>query len=155
VADPSKLKAEVRVAETQARDIAHRPDPPHRHPQRHRRGQVARIDAAVQNGTVLVDVTLANELPKGARPDLSVDGTIELERLTEVLYVGRPAFGGEKSDVGIFKLDATGPYAVRTRVKLGRSSVNTIEIVSGLAPGDRVILSDMSQWDANDRVRLN
>ena len=117
------------------------------------------VGAQVQPGTNLARVAdparLTAELPKGARPDLSVDGTIELERLTEVLYVGRPAFGGEKSDVGIFKLDATGPYAVRTRVKLGRSSVNTIEIVSGLAPGDRVILSDMSQWDANDRIKLN
>ena len=90
-----------------------------------------------------------------SRPDLSVDGTIELERLEDVVYVGRPAFGQERSSVGIFKLDADGSYATRVPVKLGRSSVNTIEIVSGLQPGDRVILSDMSQWDANDRVRLN
>ena len=155
VADPARLKAEVRVAETQAKDILI--GQPATIDTRNGvvTGQVSRIDPSVQNGTVTVDVRLTAELPKGARPDLSVDGTIELERLTEVLYVGRPAFGGEKSDVGIFKLDATGPYAVRTRVKLGRSSVNTIEIVSGLAPGDRVILSDMSQWDANDRIKLN
>ena len=94
--------------------------------------------------------------PKGARPDLSVDGTIELERLDDVIFVGRPAFGQEKSTVGIFKLDADeAPTPPRTQVQLGRSSVNTIEIVSGLQPGDRVILSDMSQWDANDRIRLN
>eukprot|EP01035_Chromulina_nebulosa_P037586 gene37585-biopygen24868 len=155
VADPTKLKAEVRVAETQAKDILI--GQPASIDTRNGivEGQVARIDPSVQNGTVTVDVRLTGELPKGARPDLSVDGTIELERLTEVLYVGRPAFGGEKSDVGIFKLDADGSYATRARVKLGRSSVNTIEIVSGLAPGDRVILSDMSQWDANDRIKLN
>jgi HlyD family secretion protein len=155
VADPARLKAEVRVAETQAKDILI--GQPATIDTRNGlvAGQVSRIDPSVQNGTVTVDVRLTAELPKGARPDLSVDGTIELERLTEVLYVGRPAFGGEKSDVGIFKLDATGPYAVRTRVKLGRSSVNTIEIISGLAPGDRVILSDMSQWDTNDRIKLN
>jgi HlyD family secretion protein len=109
----------------------------------------------VQNGTVLVDVTIANELPRGARPDLSVDGTIELERLDNVVYVGRPAFGQEKSTVGIFKLAEGSSDAVRTQVQLGRSSVNTIEIINGLQPGDRVILSDMSQWDSNDRVRLN
>ncbi len=155
VADPTRLKAEVRVAETQAKDILI--GQPASIDTRNGlvAGQVARIDPSVQNGTVTVDVRLTGELPKGARPDLSVDGTIELERLTDVLFVGRPAFGGERSDVGIFKLDADGSYAVRTRVKLGRSSVNTIEIVSGLAPGDRVILSDMSQWDANDRIKLN
>lgn len=154
VADPTDLKAEIRIAETQAKDIMI--------------GQVAnidtrngvvvgrvnRIDPAVQNGTVLVDVTLEGELPRGARPDLSVDGTIELERLDNVIFVGRPAFGQESSTVGIFKLDENG-YAARTQVQLGRSSVNTIEVISGLNPGDRVILSDMSQWDSNDRVRLN
>jgi HlyD family secretion protein len=109
----------------------------------------------VQNGTVTVDVSLPAELPRGARPDLSVDGTIELERLDNVVYVGRPAFGQERSKVGMFKLDASGDYALRTPVMLGRSSVNTIEIVSGLQPGDRVIVSDMSQWDATDRIKLN
>lgn len=155
VADPTKLKAEVRVAETQAKDILI--GQPASIDTRNGlvEGKVARIDPSVQNGTVTVDVHLTGELPKGARPDLSIDGTIELERLTEVVYVGRPAFGQEKSDVGIFKLDADGSYAARVRVKLGRSSVSTIEIVSGLAPGDRVILSDMAQWDTNDRIKLN
>ena len=155
VADPTKLKAEIRVAETQAKDIVI--GQPAEIDTRNGivAGRVGRIDPAVQNGTVTVDVFITAELPKGARPDLSVDGTIELERLDNVVYVGRPAFGQEKSQVGIFKLDADGNYATRTQVKLGRSSVNTIEIVSGLAPGDKVILSDMSPWDANDRIKLN
>ena len=154
VADPSKLKAEVRIAETQARDIAIGQISMIDTRNGIVEGRVSRIDPAVQNGTVLVDVTIVNELPRGSRPDLSVDGTIELERLSEVIYVGRPAFGQEKSTVGIFKLNEAGD-AVRTQVQLGRSSVNTIEILSGLQPGDRVILSDMSQWDANERIRLN
>ncbi len=155
VANPTKLKAEIRVAETQAKDI--QIGQPAAVDTRNGivEGRVARIDPSVQNGTVTVDVLLSGELPKGARPDLSVDGTIELERLDNVVYVGRPAFGQERSTVGIFKLDADGVYAVRTQVKLGRSSVNTIEIVDGLRPGDRVILSDMQQWDANDRIKLN
>jgi HlyD family secretion protein len=154
VADPSKLKAEVRIAETQAKDIALGQISQIDTRNGIVEGRVARIDPAVQNGTVLVDVAIINELPRGARPDLSVDGTIELERLNDVVYVGRPAFGQEKSTVGIFKLNDAGE-AIRTQVQLGRSSVNTIEIVAGLVPGDKVILSDMSQWDANDRVRLN
>jgi HlyD family secretion protein len=156
VADPSKLKAEIRVAETQAKDILI--GQPAEIDTRNGvvTGNVARIDPAVQNGTVTVDVHITGDLSKtGARPDLSVDGTIELERLNDVVYVGRPAFGQEKSQVGIFKLDAEGAYATRTQVKLGRSSVNTIEVVSGLVPGDKVILSDMAQWDANDRIKLN
>jgi HlyD family secretion protein len=155
VANPTKLKAEIRVAETQAKDILI--GQPASVDTRNGvvEGRVARIDPSVQNGTVTVDVLLSGDLPKGARPDLSVDGTIELERLDHVVYVGRPAFGQERSTVGIFKLDADGVYAVRTQVKLGRSSVNTIEIVDGLRPGDRVILSDMQQWDANDRIKLN
>lgn len=155
VADPTKLKAEIRVAETQAKDILI--GQPAEIDTRNGivAGRVGRIDPAVQNGTVTVDVFITAELPKGARPDLSVDGTIELERLDNVVYVGRPAFGQEKSQVGIFKLDAEGSYAARTQVKLGRSSVNTIEVVSGLVPGDKVILSDMAQWDANDRIKLN
>jgi len=155
VADPTKLKAEVRIAETQAKDIAIGQISQIDTRNGIVEGKVARIDPAVQNGTVLVDVSIVNELPRGARPDLSVDGTIELERLNDVVYVGRPAFGQEKSTVGIFKLAADSNDAVRTQVQLGRSSVNTIEIVSGLQPGDKVILSDMSQWDANDRIRLN
>jgi len=154
VADPTKLKAEVRIAETQARDIALGQIAQIDTRNGIVEGRVSRIDPAVQNGTVLVDVTIVNELPRGSRPDLSVDGTIELERLNDVVYVGRPAFGQEKSTVGIFRLNEAGD-AVRTQVQLGRSSVNTIEIISGLQPGDRVILSDMSQWDANERIRLN
>ncbi|MBS0631476.1 MAG: HlyD family efflux transporter periplasmic adaptor subunit [Verrucomicrobia bacterium] len=158
VADPKRLKAEIRVAETQAKDIAIG-----QLAQVDTRngvvdGKVSRIDPSVQNGTVTVDVLFSGELPKGSRPDLSVDGTIELERLTDVVYVGRPAFGQEKSTVGIFKLVGdknSATEAVRVQVELGRSSVNTIEIVRGLQPGDWVILSDMSQYDSNDRVRLD
>jgi HlyD family secretion protein len=155
VADPRRLKAEIRVAETQARDIQIGQDAQIDTRNGVVAGHVARIDPSVQNGTVTVDVTITDPLPRGARPDLSVDGTIELERLDDVVYVGRPAFGQERSLVGIFKLDPNGAYATRTQVQLGRSSVNTIEIVSGLQPGDRVILSDMSQWDSHDRVKLN
>lgn len=155
VADPSRLKAEIRIAETQARDIQIGQVAQIDTRNGLVEGKVARIDPSVQNGTVTVDVHLAGELPRGARPDLSVDGTIELERLADVVHVGRPAFGQERGTVGIFKLDTDGTHAVRTQVKLGRSSVNAVEIVDGLRPGDRVILSDMSQWDANDRVKLN
>ena len=155
VADPSRLKAEVRVAETQAKDvqIGQRAEVDTRNGVV--AGKVARVDPSVQNGTVTVEIVLTGELPRGARPDLSVDGMIELERLDEVVFVGRPAFGQEKSTVGMFRLEAEGAHAARTRVQLGRSSVNTIEIVQGLAPGDRVILTDMSQWDAHDRIKLN
>ena len=118
-------------------------------------GEVTRIDPAVQNGTVLVDVSLNGDLPKGARPDLSVEGVIELERLDDVIYVGRPAYGQEKGRVGLFRVSADGREALRVSVELGRSSVNTIEVVQGLQPGDRVILSDMTQWDSHDRLRLN
>ena len=118
-------------------------------------GHVIRVDPAVEQGTVTVDVAIDGELPKGARPDLSVDGTIELERLNDVVYVGRPAFGQENNTVGMFKLVAGSYEAVRTPVKLGKSSVNTIEILSGLQPGDQVILSDTSAWDSHERIRLN
>ncbi|HEY1110860.1 MAG TPA: HlyD family efflux transporter periplasmic adaptor subunit [Opitutaceae bacterium] len=155
VADPSKLKAEIRVAETQARDVQIGQFAVVDTRNGTVDGKVSRIDPSVQNGTVTVDVLLDGELPRGSRPDLSVDGTVELERLNNVVYVGRPAFGQERSSVGIFKLDTDGVYAHRTQVKLGRSSVNTIEIVEGLRPGDRVILSDMSQWDSNDRIKIN
>jgi HlyD family secretion protein len=103
---------------------------------------------------VTVDVQLEGELPRGARPDLSVDGTVELERLDNVLYVGRPAFGQEQSTVGLFKLDQTTGEASRMQVQLGRSSVNTIEVMNGLTEGDQVVLSDMSAWDQFDRIRL-
>ena len=155
VADPTRLKAEVRIAETQARDIQIGQLAMIDTRNGVVQGHVSRIDPAVQNGTVTVDAILTGELPKGARPDLSVDGTIQLEKLDDVVFVGRPAFGQERSTVGIFKLNPGGSEAERTQVQLGRSSVNNIEIVSGLQPGDRVILSDMSQWDANDRIRLN
>ncbi|MCW5548718.1 MAG: HlyD family efflux transporter periplasmic adaptor subunit [Opitutaceae bacterium] len=154
VADPTRLKAEIRIAETQAKDIAI--GLPAQIDTRNGvvAGHVARIDPSVQAGTVTVDVIISDPLPRGSRPDLSVDGTIELERLDDVIHVGRPAFGQERSTVGIFRLDPDGSYATRAQVQLGRSSVNTIEIVNGLQPGDRVILSDMSQWDSADRIKL-
>jgi HlyD family secretion protein len=155
VADPTKLKAEIKVVETQAKDIAHGQKAVIDTRNGTVPGRVARIDPAVQNGTVTVDVALEGPLPKGARPDLTVEGIIELELLANVLYVGRPVQGQSESTVGLFKLDAAGREATRVPVKLGRSSVNTIEILDGLGEGDRVILSDMSQWDAHNRVRLN
>ncbi len=155
VADPTKLKAEIKIAETQAKDI--QINLPAKIDTRNGvvDGHVVRVDPAVEQGTVRVDIALDGELPRGARPDLSVDGTIELERLDNVVYVGRPAFGQENNTVGIFKLVAGTSEAVRTPVKLGRSSVNTIEIISGLEPGDQVILSDTSAMDAHERIRLN
>jgi HlyD family secretion protein len=154
VVQPGRLKAELRIPETQARDIVigQRATIDTRNglvP-----GRVVRIDPAVQGGTVTVDVALEGELPRGTRPDLSVDGTIEIERLENVVYTGRPAYGQSESTVGLFKLDPDGRHARRIPVRLGRSSVNTIEIISGLQPGDVVILSDMSQWDSSERVRL-
>jgi HlyD family secretion protein len=154
VADPSRLKAELKIAETQAKDIQIGQSAEIDTRNGVVKGKVIRIDPSVINGTRTVDVSLDGELPKGAVPDLSVDGTIELERLPDVLYMGRPAFGQEQSTVGLFKIDADGAYANRTQVKLGRSSVNTVEVLSGLKVGDRVILSDMSQFDAYDRVKL-
>jgi HlyD family secretion protein len=155
VSDPTRLKAELRIAETQARDLAIG-----QMAQVDTRngiipGKVIRIDPAAQNGTVTVDVGLEGALPPGARPDLSVDGTVELERLDNVLNVGRPAFGQEQSTVGLFKLDPSTGEAGRIQVQLGRSSVNTIEILgSSLTEGDQVILSDMSAWDQFERIRL-
>ncbi|MDE3153650.1 MAG: HlyD family efflux transporter periplasmic adaptor subunit [Acidobacteriota bacterium] len=154
VVDPTKLKAQLQIAETQAKDIQLGQQASIDTRNGIVKGQVSRIDPAVQNGTVTVDVRMTGPLPQGARPDLSVDGTIELERLTNVLYVGRPAFGQENSTVGLFKLTDGGDEAVRTQVKLGKSSVNTVEILGGLKEGDQVILSDMSAWDAVDRIRL-
>jgi HlyD family secretion protein len=155
VANPAKLKAEIRVVETQAKDIAHGQKAVIDTRNGTVPGRVVRIDPAVQNGTVTVDVALEGPLPKGARPDLTVEGVIELELLSNVLYVGRPVQGQSESTVGLFKLDPDGREATRVPVKLGRSSVSTIEILEGLGEGDRVILSDMSQWDAHNRVRLN
>jgi HlyD family secretion protein len=153
VAQPSKLMAELRIPETQAKDVTlNQPAQVDTHngvvP-----GHVTRIDPAVQNGTVTIDVSLDGDLPLGARPDLSVDGTVDLQRLSNVLYVGRPAFGQENSTVGMFVVQPDGT-AVRQQVKVGRSSVNAIEIVGGLKEGDQVILSDMTRWDNNDRIRL-
>lgn len=154
VAEPTKLKAQLKIAETQAKDIVI--GQPASIDTRNGvvAGKVARIDPAVLNGTVTVDVALEGALPQGARPDLSVDGVIELDRLKDVLYVGRPAFGQEKSLVGLFRVNEDGDEAMRVQVRLGKSSVNTVEILQGLKPGDKVILSDMSAWDAHDRVRL-
>jgi HlyD family secretion protein len=161
VAQPSKLKAELKIAETQVKDITI--------------GQlamidtrlsgggsngiiegrVARIDPSILNGTVTVDVALKGALPPGARPDLSVDGTIQLEKLDDVVYVGRPVFGQQDSTVQLFKLEPDGKYANKVKVTFGRSSVNTIEVKEGLKVGERVILSDMSSYDSYDRIKLN
>jgi len=154
VAQPTHLKAQLKIAETQAKDIligqkasvdTHNGVIP---------GHVTRIDPAVVNGTVTVDVGLDGPLPTGARPDLSVEGTVELERLADVLYVERPVHGEANSTVGIFKVVDDGKEATRVQVQLGRTSVNTVEIVKGLEIGDKVILSDMSAWDNYDRVQL-
>jgi HlyD family secretion protein len=154
VAQPGRLKAVLRIPETQVKDVT--AGQPASIDTRNgiASGRVMRVDPAAQNGTVTVEVSLEGELPKGARPDLSVDGTIEIERLKNVLYVGRPAYGQAESTVGLFKLTPDGKEATRVNVKLGRSSVNTIEVVQGLNVGDRVIISDMSAWDAHNRVRL-
>jgi HlyD family secretion protein len=154
VANPSRLKAEIKIAETQAKDIQLGQKAEVDTRNGIVQGRVARIDPSVQNGTRTVDVTLTGDLPKGAVPDLSVDGTIELERLNDVLFMGRPAFGQDQSVVGLFKISEDGVNAERVQVKLGRSSVNTIEVLSGLKVGDQVILSDMSAYDAYDRIRL-
>jgi HlyD family secretion protein len=154
VVQPNHLMAELKVAETQARDVQiGEPASVDTH-NGVIAGTVMRVDPAVQNGTVTVDVKLIGELPKGARPDLSVDGTIDLEKLDNVLYVGRPAFGQENSTISLFKLDSDGHDAVRVPVKVGRASVNSIQVVEGLREGDTVVLSDMSRWDNTDRIRL-
>ena len=154
VARPDDLQAELRVPETQARDVQIG-----QHVDVDTRngivaGKVVRIDPAVQSGTVQVDVELKGKLPRGARPDLSVDGTIEIERLPQVVYTGRPAYGQPNSTIKLFKLVENG-YAIKVPVELGRTSVSDVEIVQGLAPGDEVILSDTSAWDEHDRIRLN
>ncbi len=154
VGDPAVLKAELRVAETQAKDIQIGQSAAVDTRNGVIPGHVTRIDPAVENGTVTVDVALDGALPRGARPDLTVDGTIELERMDDVLFVGRPVFGQEESMVSLFRVEADGTHASRMRVSLGRASVNTIEVLEGLQPGDRVVLSDMSTWDQFDRVRI-
>jgi HlyD family secretion protein len=155
VVQPNHLKAELKVPETQARDVQIGQTGVIDTHNGTISGTVTRIDPAVQNGTVTVDVTLTGDLPKGARPDLSVDGTIDLEQLNDVLYVGRPAFGQENSTISLFKLDSDGKGAVRVPVKVGRASVNSIQILEGLHEGDTVILSDMSRNDNTDRIRLD
>jgi HlyD family secretion protein len=155
VADPARLKAELRIVETQAKDVVIGQDAEVDTRNGVAKGRVVRIDPAVQNGTVTVDVAFPEALPKGARPDLSVDGSIELERLTKVLHVGRPALGQERTQVWMFKLTPGGGEATRVKVSLGRGSASSIEIAGGLAEGDRVILSDTSPWEAYDRIRLH
>jgi HlyD family secretion protein len=155
VVQPWRLKAELKIPETQAKDVTI--GQPVQVDTRNGiiNGRVSRIDPAAINGTVTVDAKLLDELPKGARPDLSIEGTIELERLKDVLYVERPVFGQEQSSVTVFKIEPDGRFANRTRVKFGRSSVSTIEILGGLQVGDQIILSDMSAQDNYDRIQLN
>src|SRR5438270_10803321 len=154
VVQPNDLMAELKVAETQARDVQIGESVSVDTHNGLISGSVMRVDPAVQNGTVTVDVKLTGELPRGASPNLSVDGTIDLEKLDNVLYVGRPAFGQENSTISLFKLDPNGHDAMRVPVKVGRASVNSIQIQDGLHEGDTVVLSDMSRWDNTDRVRL-
>lgn len=155
VANPAQLKAEIKIVETQAKDVA--PGQKATIDTRNGKvsGHVVRIDPAVQNGTVTVDVALDGLLPRGARPDLSVEGVVELERLDEVMFVGRPVQGQSESTAGLFKLMPGGREAERVQVKLGRSSVHSIEVIEGLEVGDTILLNDMSQYDAHDRVRLD
>jgi HlyD family secretion protein len=154
VAEPSRLKAVIRIPETQVKDVTI--GQPVAVDTRNGvvAGKVSRVDPASANGTVGVDVIFAGPLPQGARPDLTVDGTVELERLDDVIYVGRPAQAQPQGQVTLFRLDGEGSGATRVKVTLGRASVSTIEVVDGLKPGDQVILSDTSAWDAYDRIRL-
>jgi len=154
VADPNTLAAELRIPETQAKDLVVGQKAEIDTRNGVVEGRLKRIDPAVREGTVLVDVEITGELPRGARPDLSVDGTIEIERLEDVLFVGRPAYGQPESTIQLFKLTADGQMAHRVPVQLGKSSVNTIEIIQGLEVGDEVILSDISRWDDENRLRI-
>ncbi len=149
------MKAELRIPEKQAREVELGQSVEIDTRNSVIRGRVTRIDPTVQRGTVTVDVALEGELPRGARPDLSVDGRIELERLEDVLYTGRPAFGRPGGKVTLFRLTPDGDTAERVTVRMGGSSVSEIEVVEGLQEGDRVILSDMSEWDAVDRIQLD
>ena len=155
VANPKRLKAELKIAETQVKDIQLGQSVSIDTRNGIIAGKVIRIDPSVQNGTRTVDASLEGELPKGAVPDLSVDGTVELEKLENILYVNRPVHGQEHSTIGIFKLDPDGSGATQVQVKLGRGSVTTIEILEGLKEGDVVILSDTSQFDSSPRIRIN
>jgi multidrug efflux pump subunit AcrA (membrane-fusion protein) len=155
VVEPDHLKAELRIPETQAKDIQIGQSA---NVDTHNgiiKGTVTRVDPAVQNGTVTVDIRLEGELPKGARPDLSVDGMIDLERCADVLYVGRPSLGQERTTVSLFRVAPDAKSATRVQVSLGRGSVSIVEIVSGLKEGEQVILSDTSRWDNIDRLQLD
>ena len=154
ITNPNRLKAQLKIPEVQARDV--RIGLPAEVDTYHGivPGKVSRIDPTVMEGNVTVDVSLDGPLPKGTRPDLSVVGTIEIERLDDVLYVGRPVFASQDSATELFKLVEDGKYAIRMRVQFGRNSVSTIEVLEGLDVGDQIILSDMSQWDTSDRIRL-
>ena len=155
VADPAQLKAQIKIPETQVRDI--QPGLPATVDTRNglAEGRVSRVDPAVQEGTVLVDVTFSGApLPRGARPDLSVEGTITLDNIPDALVVGRPAFGREESSVSLFRLSPDGEEATRVKVQLGRGSVNTVEVLAGLQAGDKIILSDTSAYDEHDHLRL-
>lgn len=154
VANPTSLKATLRISETQTKDLAFGQAAEIDTRNGKVKGHVTRIDPAAQGGTVGVDVSLDGPLPPGARADLSVDGTITIERLANIIQVGRPSFGQENGTVGMFKISADGREATKVTVKLGRTSVNQVEVIEGLKPGDKVILSDMSQYDTFDRVRL-
>ena len=157
LAQPGRLKAMLRVPETQAKDVTVGQLVAIDTRSGNAgviKGHVARVDPAVQNGTVVVEVALDGALPPGARPDLSVDGTVEIERLPDVLHVARPAYGEGEGSVQLFRLSPSGDDATRVRVKLGRSSVNAVEVLSGLKPGDRIIISDMSAWENAERVRV-
>jgi multidrug efflux pump subunit AcrA (membrane-fusion protein) len=154
IAQPTRLKAELKIAETQVKEIALGLPATIDTRNGLLEGVVSRIDPAAVNGTVTVDVKLSSALPAGARPDLSVDGTVELERLSDVLQMGRPVYGQPFSTITLFRINPDGKEALRVPVRLGRASVNSIEIVDGLQAGDRVILSDMSQYDAHQRLRL-
>lgn len=155
IIQPDQLKAQLQIAETQAHDVQIGQSAEVDTHNGVVAGTVTRINPSVVNGTVTVDVKFDGPLPPGSRPALSVDGTIDLQKLNDVLYVGRPAFGNENSTISLFKLDRDGKYATRVPVKVGRASVNEIQILSGLKEGDTVILSDMSRWDNVDRIRLD
>ena len=155
VSQPSKLKAELKIAETQVKDISIGQSASIDTRNGLIEGHVSRIDPSILNGTVTVDVSLKGPLPSAARPDLSVDGTIQLEKLDDVVYVGRPVFGQQDAVVQLFRVEPDGKYANKVKVAFGKSSVNTIEVKDGLQVGDKVILSDMSAYDGYDRIRLN
>jgi multidrug efflux pump subunit AcrA (membrane-fusion protein) len=154
VVEPTKLKAVLRIPETTAKDVTLGLKAMVDTRNGIIEGRVVRMDPSSQGGTVGVDVAFSGPLPAGARPDLSVDGTIEIERLENVLSVGRPAFGQSESTVSLFKVLPGGKEATRVQVKLGRNSVNTIEVLEGLDEGDEIIISDVSRWDGFDRLRV-